>query len=79
MVTDVRSYMRAKLSDRGFVRGGPDNPGVVADDILRCVHPMCLKYRVVAESMLRCDANHRSWLQIRYQRPSKRLRIFDFY
>ena len=24
--------------------GGPDNPGVVADDTLRCAHPLCLKY-----------------------------------
>jgi len=42
-----------------FERGGPDNPGVVVDDTLRCAHPMCLKGNVVAASFLRCDPGHR--------------------
>src|SRR5262245_21910867 len=42
--------------------GGPDNPGVVVDDTLRCAHPMCLGHKVVAASILRCDPGHRSGL-----------------
>ena len=49
-------------SGRRFVWGGPDSPGVVVDDTLRCAHPMCLKYKVVAASILRCDPGHRSGL-----------------
>ena len=43
----------------GVVRGGPDDPGVVADDTLRCVHPMLPIQRIVPMSILRCDAGHR--------------------
>jgi hypothetical protein len=42
--------------------GGPDNPGVVIDDTLRCAHPMCLENKVVATSILRSDPGHRSGL-----------------